>query len=229
MSYNLLFLLPDIFFSGCILVILFLGLYFRKYILLLEFRAFILILAIISILGEFYLVFSFRFVTPVYYLNDSFFLNTFVVYSKCFVLLVSLVLIVVSVSFLKEETLPVFEFVLLNLLSIQGVLFLLSANDLVVVYLSIELQSLSVYTLIALRGYSNLKVEASLKYLYISAFASAFFLFGLSFIYGFLGVTNFTMIKALLSVKLLPFYFPIFIFFLFAGAFLKLAIVPFHY
>jgi len=73
-----------------------------------------------------------------------------------------------------------------------------SANDFILFYLSIELQALILYTLASFKRYSVFSAESGLKYFVLGAFSSGLLLFGISFFYGFLGLTNFYDIRFLM-------------------------------
>ena len=83
-----------------------------------------------------------------------------------------------------------FEYPMLRLLAVLGRLGLLAAQDLRLVYLALELQSLALYALAAFRRGSAYSTEAGLKYFRLGAFASGLFLLGASLVYGFLGTTS---------------------------------------
>jgi NADH-quinone oxidoreductase subunit N len=83
-----------------------------------------------------------------------------------------------------------FEYPMLRLLAVLGRLGLLAAQDLRLVYLALELQSLALYALAAFRRGSAYSTEAGLKYFMLGAFASGLFLLGASLVYGFLGTTS---------------------------------------
>jgi NADH-quinone oxidoreductase subunit N len=87
-----------------------------------------------------------------------------------------------------------FEFPILILLSLVGVSLLISANDLMLVYLGLELLSLSSYVLVALNRDNALSSEAAIKYFILGALASGLILFGSSLVYGFAGDTNLTVV-----------------------------------
>ena len=87
---------------------------------------------------------------------------------------------------------------LLMLLCIEGMFFIITSNDLFYIYLGIELQSLSLYILASLKKYSNLSIEAGLKYFLLGSFASGMFLYGISIIYVFLGTTSLNDLNSLL-------------------------------
>ena len=94
-------------------------------------------------------------------------------------------------GYFKEESLNAFESIVLILLSTCSMLFMISAYDLIAMYLAIELQSLCFYVIAASKRDSEFSTEAGLKYFILGAFSSGILLFGCSMIYGFTGVTNF--------------------------------------
>jgi NADH-quinone oxidoreductase subunit N len=117
--------------------------------------------------------------------------------------------------------------------SVFAILVLISANDLVTVYLSIELQSLCLYVLAAFKRTSQFSSEAGLKYFVLGAFSSSILLFGMSLLYGFSGSTNFSEISQITISTLnlqdnLPYAFQLGFIFLLCGFLFKLTAVPFH-
>jgi len=97
----------------------------------------------------------------------------------------------------------------------------------------LELQSFCFYILASLKRYSNLSIEAALKYFILGSFSSAILLFGISLIYGFFGTTNFFEINILLSNSIFFFDYSSIILlglvFVSVGVLFKLAIFPFHF
>jgi len=91
-----------------------------------------------------------------------------------------------------------FELPIIIIIALQGMFFLISSNDLFIMYLSIELQSFALYILASIKRYSNLSIEAGLKYFILGSFASGLILYGITLIYGFLGTTIFNDIYILL-------------------------------
>lgn len=121
-----------------------------------------------------------------------------------------------------------FEYPILRLLALLGRRLLVSAEDLMVFYLALELQSLSLYVLAASGRGSAYSTEAGLKYFRLGAFASGIFLLGSSLIYGYLGTTNYTVISELLSTPIdAPQLVTGFLLIVVAISF-KLAAAPFH-
>ena len=123
------------------------------------------------------------------------------------------------------------NFSLIILFNLLGASLLISSFDFISLYLTIELQSFSLYVLASLYRNSELATSAGLKYFLIGALASCFILFGAGLIYSFTGLTNFDSIFALISSsqldELLVGIFLAFIF-IFVGLFIKIAAAPFH-
>jgi NADH-quinone oxidoreductase subunit N len=106
--------------------------------------------------------------------------------------------ILISLNYLEYNKINTFEYSLLILLSVLGMLLLVSSYDLLSLYLAIELMSLSFYILAAYKRNSEFSGEAGLKYFILGAFSSGLLLFGSSMLYGFTGMTNFEDIAKLL-------------------------------
>lgn len=156
---------------------------------------------------------------------------------KLVICLISLsFLIITNVSFRDEPINNNFEYVVLIVTSILGLLLLCSSNDLILAYLSIELQSVAFYIMAAFKKNSNYSVESGLKYFIIGSLSSAFFLFGSSLIYGCVGSLNFDDLNMFLSLssfdailfdKLSLVYIGFII--LCISILIKLAAAPFHF
>ena len=135
--------------------------------------------------------------------------------------------IAMAVGFARAEGFERFEFPILIMLGTLGMLIMISANDLISVYLGLELQSLSAYVLAAIHRDSARSTEAGLKYFVLGALSSGMLLYGASLVYGFTGHTGFPEIAAALaegrSTGLV-----IGLVFLLAGIAFKISAVPFH-
>ena len=169
--------------------------------------------------------------------------NNFVVYDylsflvKLVLCLVSLFfLMITNIAFRDEPVNNNFEYIILIVTSILGLLLLCSSNDLILAYLAIELQSVAFYIMSAFKKNSNYSVESGLKYFIIGSLSSAFFLFGSSLIYGCTGSLNFddlnmflslNSIDAFLANKLLLVSIGFII--LCISILIKLAAAPFHF
>ncbi|MFO1188962.1 MAG: NADH-quinone oxidoreductase subunit NuoN [Alphaproteobacteria bacterium] len=120
-------------------------------------------------------------------------------FAKILVILGSALGIVLSSSYNRREDMARFEYPILILFATLGMMMMVSANDLISLYLGIELQSLSLYVLAAFRRDSLRSSEAGLKYFVLGALASGLLLYGASFVYGFAGTTSFGGIAAALK------------------------------
>nr|YP_009495480.1 NADH dehydrogenase subunit 2 [Toxarium undulatum]AWQ64127.1 NADH dehydrogenase subunit 2 [Toxarium undulatum] len=110
---------------------------------------------------------------------------------KILILIFSIVCIVITKQYLINQKINNFEYTVIILFAVLGLLLLSSANDFITAYLAIELQSLAFYILASFKKNSKYSVDAGLKYFLIGSLASSLFLFGSSMIYGLLGCTNF--------------------------------------
>jgi NADH-quinone oxidoreductase subunit N len=123
-----------------------------------------------------------------------------------------------------------FELPILLLSCVLGMMLMCSANDFLTVFMAIELMSLSLYVILALKRKNLESSEASLKYFILGALASGLMLYGISWIYGFAGSTDFTTLERFLSGKTTENYFYILFGFalLLSGLSFKVAAAPFH-
>ena len=157
-------------------------------------------------------------------------------YSTCLkiaIIVSTIIFLNISLDSIKKNFPLEFEFSILIMFSIVAILILISANDLITFYLSIELQSLCLYVLAAFKKTSQFSSEAGLKYFVLGAFSSSILLFGMSLIYGFSGSTNFyeisqTIVNTLNSQDSFPYTFQLGFIFMLCGFLFKLTAVPFH-
>lgn len=140
--------------------------------------------------------------------------------------------ILICYNYLSLDKIFQYEYFILLGLSFFGMCILINSNDLMTMYLGIEIQSLSFYILATFKIYNNFSTEAGLKYFILGAFSSGLLLLGSSLIYGFTGTTNFYDLSLLLknlelfeniSIGLLLGFIFILVGFLF-----KLGAAPFH-
>jgi proton-translocating NADH-quinone oxidoreductase chain N len=118
---------------------------------------------------------------------------------KSFILLSTLGVFALSFSYLRQEKIKAFEFVILLLLATLSLMLMVSSYDFISLYLAIEFQSLGLYVLAALKRENEYSTEAGLKYFVLGAFSSGFYLFGASLIYGLTGTTNFEDLSILFT------------------------------
>lgn len=165
--------------------------------------------------------------TPSLAFGNLFMTSPFMVYMKLLVLAAASIVLLMAKPHLKADGINRPEFSLLIMLSVLGMMVLISANDLMVLYMGIELQSLPLYVIAAMRRDSIRSSEAGLKYFLLGALSSGLLLYGASLIYGFTGSTNYGGISAALAAGASN-GAVIGIVFLVAGMAFKISAAPFH-
>jgi NADH-quinone oxidoreductase subunit N len=158
--------------------------------------------------------------------GGSFIVDDFARFLKILALLGSAAAIAMSLDYAKHEGEQRFEYSVLILLSTLGMLMLISAADLIALYLGLELMSLPLYVVAASHRNSLRSTEAGLKYFVLGALSSGMLLYGASLIYGFTGTVNFAGIAHAAGQGGVGLIFGIV--FLFAGFCFKVSAVPFH-
>ena len=157
---------------------------------------------------------------------DSFIRDGFSNYFKILILLSSLFVLNSSKRFIVDSKLDKFEYPIIILLSILGMFFMVSANDLILFYLGLELQSLSLYILASIDRDNLRSTESGIKYFVLSALSSGLLLYGCSLLYGFTGTTNFELIAGQLNKENTGAVFAMV--FILVGLAFKVSAVPFH-
>jgi len=156
------------------------------------------------------------------YVHDAFSL-----FMKTLVLIGSTVALVMSVGFAREEKFDRFEFPILIALATLGMMLMVSADNLLGLYMALELQSLALYVIAAINRDSIRSTEAGLKYFVLGALSSGMMLYGISLIYGFTGHIDYQAVAGAIggerSIGLL-----FGLVFLLVGLAFKISAVPFH-
>tara|TARA_Y100000814_G_scaffold290768_1_gene265956 strand:+ start:772 stop:1995 length:1224 start_codon:yes stop_codon:yes gene_type:complete len=151
---------------------------------------------------------------------------------KSIVLIGAAMTLIVGMGYVKREGMNRFEFPILILFATTGMLLMISANDLIALYVGLEMQSLSLYIVATFKRESVRSTESGLKYFVLGALSSGLLLYGASLVYGFSGATNFEaignsvsdiMLSGDLSIGLL-----IGLVFIAAALAFKVSAVPFH-
>ena len=159
--------------------------------------------------------------------NDSFVVDDFARFLKLLMLCGSAGTLMLSLDYLTAEKQQRFEFGVLVLLATLGMMLLISANDLIALYLGLELMSLPLYVIASSNRDNARSTEAGLKYFVLGALSSGMLLYGASLVYGFTGTVNFAGIaKATQAGAGLGLIFGLV--FMFAGFCFKVSAVPFH-
>jgi NADH-quinone oxidoreductase subunit N len=152
-------------------------------------------------------------------------------FMKWLIIVGSALAILMSLSYNAEEGIARFEYPLLILFATLGMFMMVSANDLISLYIGLELQSLALYVVAAFRRESLRSSEAGLKYFVLGALSSGMLLYGASFVYGFTGTTSFDALATIFkglgdegpSIGLV-----VGLVFIIAGLAFKVSAVPFH-
>ncbi len=163
--------------------------------------------------------------------NNMFVADSFTNFMKILVLVAAALAVIMSREFFREEGDDRFEFPVLMVLATLGMMVMVSANDLMTLYMGIELQSLALYVLAAFKRDSERSTEAGLKYFVLGALSSGILLYGCSLVYGFIGSTNFNSIATAISGmdgSAAPIGAIIGLVFVLAGLAFKVSAVPFH-
>jgi NADH-quinone oxidoreductase subunit N len=158
--------------------------------------------------------------------GGSFIVDDFARFMKIVALIGSVATLVLSAEFLADPSRRIFEYPILVLLSTLGMMVLISAGDLISLYLGLELMSLALYVVAASNRDNVKSTEAGLKYFVLGALSSGMLLYGASLIYGFSGTVSFTGIAAVAKHGNIGLVFGLV--FLLAGLCFKVSAVPFH-
>ena len=158
--------------------------------------------------------------------GGSFIVDDFARFLKILALIGSGATLILATEFLSDPSRRIFEFSILVLLSTLGMMVLISAGDLIMLYLGLELMSLALYVVAASNRDNAKSTEAGLKYFVLGALSSGMLLYGASLIYGFTGTVSFAGIAAAATTGSVGIVFGIV--FLLAGLCFKVSAVPFH-
>ena len=217
---NINFILPEIFISLGIMFLLILGV-FKK-----NSSNLIYSLSIVTLLITLCLIINYPSDQEIYLFNDSYKIDHLSTFMKIVTIFSGIFVLISSYNYAKLENLFKIEYSILILCSILGMLVMISAYDLIVFYVGLELQSLSLYVLAAFNTDKIKSTEAGLKYFVLSALSSGLLLYGCSLIYGFSGSTNFYLISENIFSSEYGNSFGIV--FILVGLAFKISAVPFH-
>ncbi|NCW79906.1 MAG: NADH-quinone oxidoreductase subunit NuoN, partial [Pelagibacteraceae bacterium] len=172
---------------------------------------------------------------PVVYINNdisnelfsqNYLVDSFSIFMKILILGSSAIALFFTNEYIKNSSINQFEYPILVLTSILGMFVMVSSNNLMGLYLGIELQSLSLYVLASLNRDSIKSTEAGVKYFVLGALSSGLLLYGCSLIYGFTGSTNYYIIAKSFDANNLALLFGLV--FILVGLAFKISAVPFH-
>ena len=160
--------------------------------------------------------------------GGAFIVDTFGRVMKVLALFGSAVAIILSVHFMKRDGSERFEYPVLIMLATVGMMMMISANNLIALYMGLELQSLALYVVAAINRDSARASEAGLKYFVLGALSSGMLLYGSSLVYGFTGTTAFAGIAEALAGHGAGLGLIFGLVFILAGLAFKVSAVPFH-
>ena len=154
--------------------------------------------------------------------------DAFARFAKVTILLSAAAVLIMAQDYMSRTGILRFEYPVLASLAVLGMLLMVSASDLMSLYMALELQSLALYVLAALRRDSLKSTEAGLKYFILGALSSGLLLYGASLAYGFAGTTAFAGILTSLQGETAPLGLLFGLVFVIAGLAFKISAVPFH-
>jgi NADH-quinone oxidoreductase subunit N len=160
--------------------------------------------------------------------NGNFIVDGFAQYMKALVLGAAAATILISLSTSKEHGIDKFEYSVLVLLATLGMMIMVSSNDLMTLYIGLELQSLALYVVAAMKREDAKATEAGIKYFVLGSLSSGMLLYGASLVYGFTGTTQLDQIVLQVSSETRSIGLIFGVVFLLAGIAFKISAVPFH-
>ncbi|WP_455475425.1 NADH-quinone oxidoreductase subunit NuoN [Bartonella sp. B17] len=160
--------------------------------------------------------------------TNALIIDSFGRYMKVLTLIAALFALIMSVSFTCVQKFDIFEFPVLVLLAILGMMLMISAGNMLSLYMGLELQSLALYVLAAINRDNVKSSEAGIKYFVLGALSSGLLLYGISLLYGFTGQIGFSEIAIALKDEDLKLGVIFGIVFVLAGLGFKISAVPFH-
>ena len=218
---NLNLVLPEIFISLAIMFLLILGVFKKDSSKLIHNFSLIILLITGGIIFNETLT-----VENTLLFNGSVVIDYLASFMKFITIIAALMALIVSSNYLRTFKILKIEYPILVICAVLGMMVMISSNDLIVFYIGLELQSLSLYVLSSFNRDEVKSTEAGLKYFVLSALSSGLLLYGCSLIYGFSGSTNFEIIANNLDSDQYVLTFGIV--FILVGLAFKISAVPFH-
>ena len=217
-KFNLI--IPELFLAISIMILLMIGVFYKN-----SFN-FVFKLSIIILLATFILLFNHSVNTSAKLFNNSYVIDYLALFMKAITLASCVFVMLSSFDYIKSILINKIEYPILILSATLGMMIMISSYDLIVLYMGLELQSLSLYVLASFNRESSRSSEAGLKYFILGALSSGLLLYGCSLIYGFSGSTNFDLIAQNIDKLNTGSIFGIV--FILVGLSFKISAVPFH-
>ena len=213
-------IIPELFLTTSIMILLMLGVFYKNSFNL------IFKLSTIVLLATFILLFNHSVDTSAKLFNNSYTIDYLSLFMKALTLVACIFVMLSSFDYIKLIGINKIEYPILILSATLGMMIMISSYDLIVFYMGLELQSLSLYVLVSFNRDSRRSTEAGLKYFVLSALSSGLLLYGCSLIYGFSNSTNFDLIAQNIDQFNTGSIFGIV--FILVGLAFKVSAVPFH-
>ena len=210
---------PEIFLTLSLLFLLVVGVFLKDSFSLIKKITIILLLICIPLVYV-------NYDNQILIFNNNYSINNFSNLLKIIILISSAFSLIFTGQYLKRLKIEKFEYMILILCSTLGMFVMVSTNNLIGLYLGIELQSLSLYVLSSIDRNSLKSSESGVKYFVLGALSSGLFLYGCSLIYGFTGSTNYLIINENFTVENIGLIFGLV--FVIVGLAFKVSAVPFH-
>ena len=213
-------IIPELFLTTSIMILLMIGVFYKNSFNL------IFKLSMIILLATFILLFNHSVDTSAKLFNSSYTIDYLSLFMKALTLVACIFVMLSSFDYIKLIGINKIEYPILILSATLGMMIMISSYDLIVFYMGLELQSLSLYVLVSFNRDSYRSTEAGLKYFVLSALSSGLLLYGCSLIYGFSNSTNFDLIAQNIDQFNTGSIFGIV--FILVGLAFKVSAVPFH-
>ena len=213
-------IIPELFLTTSIMILLMIGVFYKNSFNL------IFKLSTIILLATFILLFNHSVDTSAKLFNNSYTIDYLSLFMKALTLVACIFVMLSSFDYIKLIGINKIEYPILILSATLGMMIMISSYDLIVFYMGLELQSLSLYVLASFNRDNYRSSEAGLKYFVLSALSSGLLLYGCSLIYGFSGSTNFDLIAQNINQLNTGSIFGIV--FILVGLAFKVSAVPFH-
>ena len=218
-----MFVIPEIFIAICTVFILFIIPFLKK-------DGFITvgyITLLVIFISQFYILKDIFYSQIIF--NGFFIVDSFGSFLKSLILIGAGLIIFFYLTIHNTKSLRRPEFSIVFLISIVGMLLMISSNDLLSLFMSMELQSLSLYILVSFSREDFVSSEAGVKYFIIGSLSTCIFLFGTSLIYGLVGSTSFNEISLFMSeLYSTPTMLIVGLIFILVSLSLKISAAPFH-
>ncbi|RED13781.1 NADH-quinone oxidoreductase subunit NuoN [Pontivivens insulae] len=223
LAQDLSIVLPELILAGFAMAALMFGVYMGK-----DKQAEVILLATVAVLGVVAIMVATQEPGTRVAFEGAFINDGFARFAKVTLLLGAAVMLLLSREYLRRTDMMKFEFPVLIALAVVGMMMMVSAGDLMALYMGLELQSLSLYVVASFRRDSLRSTEAGLKYFVLGALSSGLLLYGASLVYGYTGTTDFEGIAAVIADEGMGLGLLFGLVFLTTGLAFKISAAPFH-